>query len=170
MGGAGDGLSLSDFDRTLISLLEVDGRQSNTHIARKLQVAESTVRRRIDWLVKQGVVQITAQTDPLKIGYPVWIVGQVEIEVGSAEEVVEAIAKFPEVTFIAITTGAYDALFTAIFRNTGELYKFCNGPLTSIKGIRKVESSLVLRLVKRQFRTPMAGVGADNVPERTHED
>jgi len=149
-----EAIHLSEFDLKIISALQADGRRSNTEIARELQVAESTVRRRLDWLVKSGVIQVMAITDPLKVGFPVWIIGQLEIEVGKVEAVVQKLERLTEVTFIAITTGSFDVLFTAIFRSTTDLYSFLSGPLSGIGHIRKIETSLVLRLAKRRFQGP----------------
>ena len=46
-------------------MLQADARRPNTDIARRLGVAETTVRNRIARLTRDGVVQCGAWTDPL---------------------------------------------------------------------------------------------------------
>src|SRR3989304_339064 len=48
---------LTQFDLQLIAALQHDARRPNTEIARELGVAESTVRRRIDWLIREGSLE-----------------------------------------------------------------------------------------------------------------
>jgi Lrp/AsnC family transcriptional regulator, regulator for asnA, asnC and gidA len=44
----------------IITILRPDGRRSNVEIARRLGVAEGTVRKRIDRLVREQIIQIGA--------------------------------------------------------------------------------------------------------------
>ena len=60
---------LDAIDAQILTQLQVDGRQHNTEIAQRLGVGEATVRKRIECLLRNGVMQIGAWTDPLKIGY-----------------------------------------------------------------------------------------------------
>jgi Lrp/AsnC family transcriptional regulator for asnA, asnC and gidA len=60
---------LDQTDVEIIRMLQADARRANTDIARRLGVAETTVRNRIARLTRDGVVQCGAWTDPLKVGY-----------------------------------------------------------------------------------------------------
>lgn len=53
----------------IVRMQQADGRLPNTEIARKLGVAEGTVRERIKRLLRNKTVQIAAWVDPLKVGY-----------------------------------------------------------------------------------------------------
>jgi Lrp/AsnC family transcriptional regulator for asnA, asnC and gidA len=156
---------LSSLDRRLIAALQRDARRPNTAIARELRVAESTVRRRIDWLTGEGYIQISALTDPLKIGFPVWVVVEVQVDLPEIENVTEALAALPEVFFIGVTTGAFDIFFTAVFRTNDDLYHFISRKLARIPGIRHTATSSILRLAKRTF-----AYGVPGLEEQDHDD
>jgi DNA-binding Lrp family transcriptional regulator len=53
---------LDDTDVEIIRMLQADARRPNTEIARRLGVAETTVRNRIERLTRDGVVQCGAWT------------------------------------------------------------------------------------------------------------
>lgn len=142
---------MDDLDLKIINLLQRDGRKPNLEVARELGTSESTVRRRIDHLVKSKVVQFTALTDPHKLGFTFWVLLGIEADLDKIEAIAKRIAAFPEVFFLGITTGEYDLLLAAVFRSNDELYRFVTERLGKIKGIRRTFMSNVLRLVKRTF-------------------
>ena len=61
--------SLDNLDTRLIELPRVDGRRPNTELARQLGVAEGTVRKRNDRLLRGRITQIGVLADPLRLGH-----------------------------------------------------------------------------------------------------
>src|SRR5690606_14164839 len=53
-------LRIDDLDKSIIVALEVDGRRPYRDIARDLDVAEATVRSRVNRLSESGLIKITA--------------------------------------------------------------------------------------------------------------
>ena len=86
---------LTDVDLRLISILQSNGRKSNTQISKELGLTESTVRRRIDALIREEYIQIVALTDPLKIGFSVWVLVQAQVDLKYLDKVADELAKFP---------------------------------------------------------------------------
>ncbi len=62
---------LTELDRQLVRLLQADGRRSFAGMARDLGVPEKTVRRKVNQLLDDNVIQITAVADPALLGFPV---------------------------------------------------------------------------------------------------
>ena len=60
---------VKEFDSRLISELSQGARQSSAELARKLNVSETTVRRRILRLEKDGILSFKVTVDPTKLGY-----------------------------------------------------------------------------------------------------
>jgi Lrp/AsnC family transcriptional regulator for asnA, asnC and gidA len=87
----------------------------------------------------------------MRIGFSTWVLFQLQVELHAIEDVAEGLAQLPEVTFVAVTTGAFDILCTAIFRSTDELYHFMTQKLPSFEAIKGSTSSSVLRITKRTF-------------------
>lgn len=61
-------VDLDDLDRNLIRELIRDGHLSNTEIARRVNVSDATVRRRVQQLEDSGLVRVVAAIDPVVTG------------------------------------------------------------------------------------------------------
>ena len=60
---------LDDVSKTIIELLQQDGRQSYASIAKEVGLSEAAVRQRVQRLLDADVMQIVAVTDPLQVGF-----------------------------------------------------------------------------------------------------
>ncbi len=144
--------SLDELDRRLIELLRIDGRQPNTELARKLKVAEGTIRNRIAKLLSDDLIQVSAWVDPIRVAGQIYAHIEVEVETGKVDEVAERIAQFDEVVFEGISTGRADIFVSCVFRSTQHMDQFLTRTLSGIDGIRATSSSVLLRIVRRQHR------------------
>lgn len=145
-------IKLDDFDKKLLAYLMEDASQTNSAIARKLNVSDGTVRNRIQRLIDQGVLEIVAIVDPWKIGHRHQLISGIEVELGKIAEVANALAEFSEVTYISYTTGPYDLIMVSAFTGEEELFRFLTEKLAKIEGIRHISSSHVLKAIKQTFR------------------
>ena len=135
-------------DQRIVELLQFDGRMSNAEIGRRVGVAETTVRRRIERLSRDGVVTIAAFLNPMQFGYTgVAIVG-LRIDLARTDEIVAALEVHDEVRYIALAVGRYDLIAEVAFRDALELRRFLGERLGPIPGIREVETSLTPAIVK----------------------
>jgi Lrp/AsnC family transcriptional regulator for asnA, asnC and gidA len=154
---------IDDLDARIITLLRNDGRRSNVDIARYLKVAEGTVRKRIERLVRERVIQIGAWADPLKIGYQTYANIELSVNLRDIEAVAERVAKLPEIFFLGIRTDRSDIFATACFRSNEHFHEFITKRLARVPGIRHASSSSINKIVKREHTFPVAMHG-DNGP------
>jgi Lrp/AsnC family transcriptional regulator for asnA, asnC and gidA len=147
----GDENRLSELDNRLIAILQRDAYRPNTDIARELRVGESTVRRRIQALIRDGYLKILGITDPFRLGFAVWVVIALQVDPPRIDGVANEVAAMPEVAFVAVTTGSNDIWVHAMFKSNEEVYGFISRRLGQIRGIRKCETATVLRITKRSF-------------------
>jgi Lrp/AsnC family transcriptional regulator for asnA, asnC and gidA len=153
--GAADGFDkLDELDRRLIDLLQIDGRQPNTELARKLKVAEGTVRNRIARLLDDNLIQVGAWVDPVRVGGQLYAHFEIQVETSRIDSVANQLAEFDEVNFEFIQTGPADILIGCFFRSTQHMDEFVTRKLARVKGIRATSSVIVLRIVKRNYRFP----------------
>ena len=167
----GDENRLSELDRRLIAILQRDAYRPNTDIARELRVGESTVRRRIQSLIRDGYLKIIGVADPFRLGFAVWVVFALQVDPSRLDGVAREVGEMPEVAFVAVTTGTNDIWLHAMFRSNDDVYEFVTGRLGRIRGIRKCETATVLRITKRSFaygtaEHPSNGDGHAVQPER----
>lgn len=147
---------LDELDRRLIDLLQIDGRQPNTELARKLDVTEGTVRNRIARLLDDNLIQVGAWVDPVRVGGLIYAHIEVEVENSRIDSTARQLAEFDEVNFEFIQTGRADIILGCFFRSTQHMDDFVTRKLPRVKGIRATSSVIVLRVVKRHYRFPVA--------------
>jgi Lrp/AsnC family transcriptional regulator for asnA, asnC and gidA len=153
-------VKLRSLDLEIIRCVQADPRSSFARIASELGAPESTVRHRLNRLVQSGIVEFATMTNPLRLGYQIWAMIEVQTEMSKVESVAQRVAAAPEVTFVAITTGSYDILVAAVFRSNEELLEFVTGRLSRIPGISRTTTSSVLKLVKRTLSVRLPPVAA----------
>jgi Lrp/AsnC family transcriptional regulator, regulator for asnA, asnC and gidA len=141
--------ALDDADRTIIELLQADGRMPFTKIAAAVGLTEGAIRQRVQRLTDAGVMQIVAVTDPLSLG--VRRVAMVGVRVsGDVERTAADLAAMPEVEYLIATSGRYDAMFEVIVDDDEHLMRL----LSTLRGradIAEVESFVCLRVFKQTF-------------------
>lgn len=151
-----------------MALLQRDGRQSNAQIARLLQLGESTVRRRVDRLIGEGIIQIVAVAEPLKVGYPIYALIAVKAQPGKVSVVARQLQALRQVMWLGVLAGQYDVMLAAGFETPAELLGFVTTSLGRVRGISSTETFYILDVVKRAFewRLPEAAPPARRARSR----
>lgn len=146
-GGDGGSTGLSEADRALIRALQADGRQSFVALSRELDIPERTIRRRVNQLLADQVIQITAVTDPAILGYRVAaLVGLHFDGRRNIRGLITSVTQAAAVDYAVITTGRYDALVEVLCRDTSELLSVVHESLAQLPGVRGVEIFPYLQL------------------------
>jgi Lrp/AsnC family transcriptional regulator for asnA, asnC and gidA len=162
------GFELDEFDAKIVSILHADGRTTNTEVARRLGCGEATVRKRVARLLDDGVMQFQAWVDPLKVGYEVYAIIQIQVSPPRIEAVAETLGKLPEIAFLGVCTGDFDIFAAAVFRSNADLYDFLTKRLSEVPGIIRTATSSMIRLVKREYAFPIpAGPFRESAPARS---
>jgi Lrp/AsnC family transcriptional regulator for asnA, asnC and gidA len=140
--------SLDSVDRQIIRTLQRDGRASNVEIARYAGVSEATVRKRLDRLLSEGVLRVTAVPDAARVGLSTATFLSFEIELSQMDQISDQLSRCPEVRSIYYTTGESDLIVEAWFSSSNELLRFLTHRVASIPGIKRTATSHVLRTIK----------------------
>jgi Lrp/AsnC family transcriptional regulator, regulator for asnA, asnC and gidA len=143
---------LTRLDQAIIQRLNQNARLTSSEIARALQVAERTVRHRMNRLITAGVINPVAVVNPAAFGYTLVVDIFCEVDVAAQIEITEAIAALPEVSYLAYFTGDQDISFQALFKNSEEMHYFITNRLHQIPGIRRTRTVLVPRIVKDTYQ------------------
>jgi Lrp/AsnC family transcriptional regulator for asnA, asnC and gidA len=140
---------LSELDLQIIVALSPDARKSNAQIARELNIAEGTVRRRIQRMMEAGILRVVPVLDPRLLGFGVEVRFDLSVEMGSIEKVGQQFKAMPEVYGVVYCTGARDLSVGALFRSDTELLDFLNTRLPTMPEIQRVLTTHVLKSTKR---------------------
>jgi Lrp/AsnC family transcriptional regulator for asnA, asnC and gidA len=161
-------VALDDLDRAILRLLREDGRRSNAAIARAVGVSQPTVRQRIDRLVGSGVAHVTVRINPAAIGYPVDAVVDIKVSGRNLRSVGEQIAAMENVSYVGYLSGLHDIQVEAFLRDTDDLFRFVTEELMPIEGVASVETSMVMRTEKFNYKWEGEAIGSTNEPATGH--
>lgn len=142
---------MSSLDAKIIRLLAEDSRQPTLRIADELGQPESTVRGRIAKLVESGMVSFTTVTDPFKMGFNIWVMIGLKVSLPLLTQVSDRLSAFEEVYFVAVTTGGFDILLNATFKDNAELHAFLTDKIGRIEGVNDTETFVLLSVPKRKI-------------------
>jgi Lrp/AsnC family transcriptional regulator for asnA, asnC and gidA len=149
--GTAAGVEISELDKRIIEHLQQDGRRPYTQIAADLGVSEAAVRARTNRLVARGILQVVGVTDPLKLGFHEQAMIGVRCQADRLLEVAEAVAAFPEVSYVVVTAGSYDILIEVVCEDNEALLRFLAERLRRVDGVRETETFVYLRMVKQVY-------------------
>ncbi len=148
-------LDLDAMDKALIAELQMDARRTPLELARKLNVSESTVRRRLQRLLGRGIIRIVGVTNAFALGYRGVASIGLKVAPGSGHEAAEILASYRDVRTVGIYAGRYDLMAWALFREPADLDHFISTQLSQIPGLRDVEVMPHLRIAKASHRFPI---------------
>lgn len=144
----GSSIVLDDLDFAILSYLQQDGRMSFTVMAKKLKVSIGTIRTRFNKMIEDGTVNIIGRVDPDKVGFHSYAHIAVYIRPATLKEkIAQKIAKMPEVSFLAGTSGDYDLEVDVMCRNNEHLVEFINH-LSSIEGVHQTKTTIYFKVYK----------------------
>jgi Lrp/AsnC family transcriptional regulator for asnA, asnC and gidA len=146
---------MKDLDRTdreIISLLQYDGRMPFTEIGDKLGLSEGTVRRRVKRLTEDGVMQIVGIVEPRLMDWNAAGMIGVNVQSGQMEQAAEAIANFPEVTYLFMASGGFDLFVEVYCRDRDHFVEFLNQKLQQVPGVMRTETFMILKMYKMSYR------------------
>jgi len=141
----------------LIGELELEARQSPSRLAAKIGTSPSTVSRRLQRLIDEGVIRIVAIANPASLGYQIVAVVGVKAQTGMLDTVAEAMAAHSKLLDVVVLASRYDIMAWGRFRSQEELLDFVGTDLPRIDGIREIETMLNMSIMKTSFRVLSTG-------------
>jgi len=128
-----------------------------SEIARRLgDISERAVRYRIDRMINEGVVRISAVARPQVFGLTTIADVWMEVESDRILEVARKMAEFENVSYVACGIGESDVSIQIVAKDTAEIYQFVTEVVRKVPGVRKTTTSIVPIILKDvyQWRIP----------------
>lgn len=162
-------MKLDKIDKKIINLLAIDGRMSCADIAREVgYISERSIRYRMERLVKEKIIQISAIPNPQSLGFTVVADVFIEVEPSMVIEIAHKIADFDRVTYVACSTGQNDISIQIVAKSNPELYSFVTEVIARINGVRKTSTSIVPMIIKNPQRWELpASLFEEEIPANT---
>ena len=149
--------NIDKIDIRIVNLLLEDGRMSASEIARRLgNISERAARYRIERMVNEGVVRISAVAKPQAFGLTTIADVWMEVESDHILEVAKKMAEFDNISYVACGIGESDVSIQIVAKDTAEIYHFVTEVVRKVPGVRKTTTSIVPLILKDvyQWRIP----------------
>lgn len=135
-------------DQLIIAALSEDGRASIESIARRVAMSETSVARRLDWLLSSGQISIRALVEPSAVGLHIEALLWVSTTPSKIEPLGHKMAARPEVRYAAAVAGDCQLVVNVTVASQADLYNFISDKAWD-ESLMQVKTSLVVQARKR---------------------
>jgi DNA-binding Lrp family transcriptional regulator len=144
--------AVDQIDRSILVVLQKNGRLSNVQLAEQVGLSESACLRRVRLLEQSGIIdRYVMLINQSAIGKPGNVFVRVTLEGQQKEKLQqfeETIAAVPEVMECYLMSGDFDYLLRVIIKDNAD-YMVVHEKLTGLPGVLRVQSSFALRTVRK---------------------
>jgi len=141
--------NLDEIDTRILELLEEDARRSFTEMAEKLKVSESSIRKRVSALQKEGVIKkFTIKVDHAKLGLNTVAIVGIDVDSDKMLEIAQELCDFKEVKCVATSSGDHMIMLEVWAKNGKELNNLISEKIRKIDGVRQICPALILEKLK----------------------
>lgn len=150
---------LDAIDRSILNVLQEDSRLTNVELAARIHLSPSACLRRVKALEDSGVIaRYVALIDPRAVGRhgtSYTIVNLDKLTQAAMAAFEQAVRDLPEILDCFYVAGTNDYLLRFTYRDAEELEQFHSRVLSSLPGVTRSNSMLVLRTVKKTTALPV---------------
>jgi Lrp/AsnC family transcriptional regulator, regulator for asnA, asnC and gidA len=138
---------IDDMDAKIIALLEQNGRIPNTELAKKLNISETTARKRIKRLIDSNLIKIVAIRNRTELGYGTNGNIRITADTKRTKAIARKLSKMDEIWYIAQLAGSDDFDLEFSVRSQYDLLLLLD-KINKIDGVISTRPSIRLQLVK----------------------
>jgi Lrp/AsnC family transcriptional regulator, leucine-responsive regulatory protein len=151
--------SLDRYDRSILQILQREGRLANSELAERVNLSESACLRRVRALEASGLIEgYTALLNQQKAGLGVNVFVSITLERQERADMAafeQAVRTVPEVMECYLMTGEYDYLLRVVVADTADFERLHSRHLTSLPHVSRLHSSFALRTVQKSRELPV---------------
>ena len=147
---------LDILDNDIIRLLTENGRMPIGEMAKKLNVTSPTIRNRLKYLEEKGFFKISGLIDPnIHKEIITALVAMSFQSRGKMDQILEKIARLPNVIWAGVVTGRYDVIAeVAIAGGKEELYRFTTETILKMGNVVRSETFVMMKCRGNWIRPP----------------
>ena len=145
------GLGIDRLDLMILQEIEQDGRQTVSHLAKKLSISWANASARLQRLLDKQVTRVVAYTSPLHLGYRTFGMIGIKVSPKNIDAVMDKVQALPNVWSVVQMVGRYDVIVETMFPGPIGLSDFLAGELGPIAGVLSMETMVALDYRKMSF-------------------
>ncbi len=150
---------LDSRDRTILRLLQENGRMTNAELADKVHLSPSACLRRVKQLEEIGLIRdYVMLLDHKLAGFPGTAFVFVTLDQqgrAALEGFEQSVHAHPEILECHLLAGAHDYLMRVAYRDSADFERIHTDIITQLPGVTRVQSTLTLRTIKRTSALPV---------------
>lgn len=136
---------MDDTDKKILSELEKDSRASYTDLAKKLDLSDVAIKKRIDRLFKNGVIKsFSIALDQAKLGRGLHAFLLVKATPAETNKASAELAKIDGVMRVMPVVGAFDLLVEVACKDVEQLHSLTEERVGSLRGILEVRPLIIV--------------------------
>lgn len=143
---------LDDTDKKILTILQDNGRITNSKLAQEIGLSPPAVLERVRRLESTGVIEkYVAILDRKQTGFEIQTIVMVCLshhQISSLEHVIQTLTSMDEVLECHQLTGEIDFLLKVVVKDMESYTDFVNNKLSGIPGIQNVKTSFILETMK----------------------
>ena len=143
---------VDDLDNQIIEILSLDGRMPNASIARNLGVSEGTIRRRLNILKDEGIINIKVVLNPNYVASETEAIIGIQVDFPAIRHVVLRLNQINEIRWVNITSGSFDIFVNVSTKSLSDLLELLQNKIGNIDGVKKIETFTTLDVPKDKLR------------------
>ena len=146
-------------DRRILTVLQRDGRKTNSDLAAEVGLSPSACHRRVQRLEDLGVIRgYVALLDARKLERPTTVFVEITLS-GQADELLDAferaVRQIPDVLECHLMAGSADYLLKVVAKDTDDFARIHRQHLARLPGVAQMHSSFALRTVRQTTALPV---------------
>ena len=146
-------------DEVNLRILDILGRDASrpfVEIAKELEISDATVHIRVRRLLAAGILRkFTIATDNVLLGYDHLAFIGININEGSADEVIASLSQLDEVLELHEIYGQFDLLLKIRAKSLEELREIVANKIGKVPQITEAELMTVLKTIKEEQMIPL---------------
>jgi Lrp/AsnC family leucine-responsive transcriptional regulator len=151
--------ALDRIDRTLLRLLQEDGRRTMLDLARRVGLSPTGASQRVKRLFGEGFIRaVRAVIDPSKIGRGTLVFIEVRLDHTAPqvfERFAEAVSRAPEIIECHMVVGGFDYLVKARIADMAMFQEFLQRVILPLPGVRETHTYASIADVKPDALLPL---------------
>jgi Lrp/AsnC family transcriptional regulator for asnA, asnC and gidA len=138
----------------ILEMLAENARTPITHIAKDLGVSDVAVKKRLEKLERDGIIDgYTIIVDPRKLGFKSIAYVGINVEPGKILDVARAVSQREDVVYVALTSGDHDIMVEIWATDSNEMGSKLN-EISKLDGVKDLYPAIVLDVIRRKRPFP----------------
>jgi Lrp/AsnC family transcriptional regulator, regulator for asnA, asnC and gidA len=133
---------IDEIDQKIADKLAEDGRISMDALGKEIGVSADTAKRRYEKLREKGILKVTIQINPTKIGYQAMCIFFTTTSSERSYLIIDKVSKIPNIISIMKTSGDFDLQIYAMIQDIGQLL-YIQEQIGQIPGIVKIDLEIL---------------------------